>query len=113
MLGALQTANEYQSFCIRTYMANLALFTSGLFKERIEARAERRGFPGLRYYEDMGRMNYHVASHHRLAHKFELGSVFQTLSQQFEPTRHALNDLSDRILFLNDPQPMGWQAFLN
>ncbi|MDB6131486.1 MAG: hypothetical protein JWM04_2593 [Verrucomicrobiales bacterium] len=113
MLGALQTSNDYQCFCLRTYMANLALFTSGLFKERIEARAERRGFPGLRYYQDMGRMNYRVASHHRLARKFELGSVLETLSEKFEPTRCALNDLSERILFLNDPQVSGWQAFLN
>ena len=69
MLAALQTADDRTSFCIRAHIGNQTLFMSGVFPERIRARNERRGFPNLRYYEDLGRANYRAASGHRLARK--------------------------------------------
>jgi hypothetical protein len=30
--------------------------------------------------------------------------VFDTLSEQFEPARRALNDLSDRLFSIGDPE---------
>jgi hypothetical protein len=58
----------------------------------------------LRYYEDLGRANYRAASGHRLAQKYDLGPIFEQLSARFESTRLALNDLSERILSINDPE---------
>jgi hypothetical protein len=97
MLAALQTADDRTSFLIRAHIGNQSLFMSGVFPERIRERAERRGFPDLKYYEAMGKTNFRAASDHRLARKYELEPIFQTLSEQFEPTRLALNDLSDRL----------------
>jgi len=102
MLAALRTADDHTSFCIRAHIGNHSLFLSGVFAERIRYRAERKGFPDLRYYEELGRLNYRVAGDHRLARKFELTPIFATLSERFQATRLALNDLSDRLLSLGD-----------
>jgi hypothetical protein len=103
MLTALQTADDYTAFCLRAYIANHSLFFSGVFPERIRARAERRGLPGLRYYQEMGRASFRAASHHRLASEFDLVPIFDTLSERFEPIRLALNGLAARVFSVGDP----------
>ena len=102
MLTALQTADDYTAFCLRAHIGNHSLFFSGVFPERIRARAEQRGFPGLQYYRDLGRASFRAASHHRLANEFELAPIFDVLSARFEPTRLALNDLAERLFSLGD-----------
>jgi hypothetical protein len=102
MLAALQTADDITSFYIRAHIGNYSLFLSGVFPDRIRVRAERRGFANLRYYEDLGRTSYRVASDHRLARKYQLTEIFSTLSERFQTTRRALNDLGDRLLALGD-----------
>jgi hypothetical protein len=103
MLAALQTADDTTSFYIRAHIGNQSLFLSGVFPDRIRFRAERKGFPDLTYYEGLGRMNYRVASDHRLARKYDLDGIFNTLSERFQETRLALNDLRERLISLGDP----------
>lgn len=102
MLAALRTADERTSFLLRAHIGNHSLFLSGVFPERIRFRAESKGFPDLKYYQEIGRTNYRVASDHRLARKYELAPIFYTLYENFEPARRALNDLSERIFSLGD-----------
>jgi hypothetical protein len=102
MLAALQTADDRTRFCIHAHIGNHSLFVSGIFAERIRTRAASRGFPGVRYYEDLGRANYRFASDHRLARRYDLSSIFTTLSDHFEATREALNELTDRLIFLGE-----------
>ncbi|HWD18477.1 MAG TPA: hypothetical protein VHB20_04300 [Verrucomicrobiae bacterium] len=104
MLAALQTADDYTTFSIRAHIGNHSLFLSGVFPDRIRHRAERRGFPNLRYYEDMGRSSFRALSDHRLARRYELSPIFETLSQHFERARLALNEVSDRIFSVGDPE---------
>ena len=54
MLAALQTADDRTSFQIRVHIGNHSLFLSGVFHERIRFRAEKKGFPDVRYYESIG-----------------------------------------------------------
>ena len=103
MLGALRTADERTSFYIRVHMGNYSLFLAGVFPDRIRFRAEARGFPDLKYYEEVGRTQYRVASDHRLAHRYELNNILSTLAERFGATRVALNDLADRLFSLGDP----------
>ena len=103
MLGALRTADERTSFYIRVHMGNYSLFLAGVFPDRIRFRAEARGFPDLKYYEEVGRTQYRVASDHRLAHRYELNKILSTLAERFGTTRVALNDLADRLFSLGDP----------
>lgn len=106
MLAALKTADDRTSFFIRVYIGNYALFLSGVFPDRIRFRAEARGFPDLKYYEGMGRMQYRVASDHRLAQRYELVPILSTLSERFAATRLALNDIAERLFSLGDAIPL-------
>ncbi len=115
MLAALPKVDEGTAFQVRAHMGNHTLFLAGLFKEHIEHRAARRGAPGLKYYEELGRTSYRVAGDHRLAQRYALSSVFGTLSQEFEAARLALNDLTERVFTFGsgpDPEAMlegsGW-----
>lgn len=102
MLAALQTADDATRFSIRAHMGNYSLFLSGIFPDRIRLRTERRGAPGLHYYEGVGRSSYRAASDHRLARKYDLDGIFNTLSERFQTTRRALNDLGERLITLGD-----------
>lgn len=101
MLSALQTVDDFTRFSIRAHIGNYSLFLSGVFVERIRERAERRGFPDVSYYVALGRTHFRVASDHRLAQRYELAGIFNTLSERFETTRRALNDISDRLFSMN------------
>jgi hypothetical protein len=100
MLAALNTADDRTSFCIRLHIGNYSLFLAGVFPERLQFRAEARGFPGLGYYEGLGRAQYRVASDHRLAQRYRLTQVLSTLSERFGATRLALNDISERLFWI-------------
>jgi hypothetical protein len=103
MLTALRTADDRTSFQIRVHIGNHSLFLAGVFPERIRSRAEARGFPDLKYYEGLGRANYRMASDHRLARRLAMEKILHTLSERFETTRVALNDISDRLFSLSEP----------
>jgi hypothetical protein len=103
MLAALRTADERTSFFIRVHIGNHSLFLSGVFPERIRFRAEARGFPDLKYYESVGQTQYRMASDHRLAQKYAVDKVLNVLAERFRTTRKALNDISDRLFSLGDP----------
>jgi hypothetical protein len=102
MLTALKTADDRTSFFIRVHIGNHSLFLSGVFPERIRYRAEMRGFPDLKYYETLGRTHFRMASDHRLAQKYEVATIYNTLAERFQATRRALNDIADRLFSIGD-----------
>jgi hypothetical protein len=51
----------------------------------------------------MGKTQYRVASDHRLAHRYDLTAYSQRLAERFGATRLALNDISERLFSLGDP----------
>jgi len=102
MLTALQTADDITRFYIRAHIGNYSLFLSGVFPDRIRRRAERIGAPDLKYYEEMGRLSFRAVSDHRLAYKYDLAEIFNLLSDRFQVTRKALNDLGERLISIGD-----------
>ncbi|HVY70865.1 MAG TPA: hypothetical protein VHH73_13115 [Verrucomicrobiae bacterium] len=102
ILAAMQNATEAARFSLEAHIGNHALFLAGVFCARIQHRWETRGFPNLRYYEDLGRAHYHAASEHRLARKYCLSEIFAVLAERFQAIRKALNDLADRLVSLSD-----------
>jgi hypothetical protein len=102
MLTALRTADDRTGFLIRVHIGNHSLFLSGVFPERIRFRAEMRGFPTLKYYEGLGRTHFRMASDHRLAQKYEVAKIYNTLAERFQATRLALNDIADRLFSIGD-----------
>jgi hypothetical protein len=104
MLAALRDADERSSFYIRAHIGNHSLFLSGVFPQRIRFRAEKKGFPDLRYYESLGQSSFRIASDHRLASRYELAPIYSTLADRFQETRQALNDMSERLVSLGDAE---------
>ncbi len=102
MLAALQKADDSTKFLIRAHVGNHSLFISGVFPDHIHHRTQFRGAPEMEYYENLGSANFGIARDHRLAHQFELSPIFGMLAERFRTVRMALNDMSDRLLFLRD-----------
>jgi len=98
MLLALQDQDAEGRFRIRAHIANYALFLTGIFPDRIARRKERRGAPGLDYYEQLGQANFHEASTLHLAGEYDLHKIFARLAHWFREARVGLNDLADRFL---------------
>jgi hypothetical protein len=103
MLIALQRLSREQAFLLRAHIGNYSLFVSGIFHESAQRRHERGG-PNLRFYEEIGRTNYQLVASHETAKRCELSDVFENLAERFRGVRLALNDLSDRLLNLDDDQ---------
>jgi hypothetical protein len=102
MLSALHGADDRTSFFVRAHIGNYSLFLSGVFPDRIRFRAEARGFPNVKYYDALGRTHFRAASDHRLAQQYAVAEIFNTLSERFETTRRALNDIADRLFSIGD-----------
>lgn len=100
MLAALQSADDRTRFHIQAHLGNHTLVLTGLFPTRIRYQSERRGAPGIDYYEGMGRTSFKAASDHRLAPRYDLDRVLADLAEAFGEVRHALNELSDRVLWI-------------
>ena len=101
MLRALASASPQHEFVMRMYLANYALFYSGIFVDRIVAYRQRRGGPDISFYERIGQTNYHLAAEHRTAQTSQLQETLDQLAQEFCSTRRALNDLSENLLHLS------------
>jgi hypothetical protein len=101
MLIALRQASPEQAFLLRAHVGNYSLFISGIFHENTQRRSLRGG-PDIEFYEQVGRTNYELVASHATARRCELDDVFEGLADRFRDVRLALNQLSDRLLNLDD-----------
>jgi len=101
MLIALKRATPEQTFLLRAHVGNYSLFISGIFHENTQRRS-LRGAPDIGFYEQIGRTNYQLVASHETARRCELTDVFSGLANRFHDVRLALNDLSDRLLHLDE-----------
>ena len=99
LLQDVNVADARRAFLVRAHLGNYALWLSGLFPERIEYRRWRRGGPDLDYYEELGRRGFQLAADHGLAAQYGMRPLYVTAAARFAVLRHALNDVSDRLLF--------------
>ncbi|MFH0908278.1 MAG: hypothetical protein V1929_05915 [bacterium] len=101
LLTAIRDADEQKRFILRAHVGNLSLFLAGVFSKHLEHRARTRAAPELAFYENVGVSSYLAASDHPLAKRYAVAPVFHALSESFHTARVALNDLSDRLIFLD------------
>jgi hypothetical protein len=101
MLIALTRATPEQAFLLRAHIGNYSLFISGIFHENTQRRS-LRGAPDIEFYEQVGRTNYQLVASHAVARRCELDDVFEGLADRFRDVRLALNQLSNRLLNLDD-----------
>ena len=104
MLVALHHADDQARFLIRAHIGNHSLFLSGVFLDHLRFRAQVRAAPEIGYFEELGSANYREAGEHPLARRYELAPIFHVLAEAFHNTRLALNDLSDRLITLGEPE---------
>jgi len=105
LLTRLNTCPPEQAYLLRTHLANYALFFSGMFAERVEAHAQRRGAPGLSFYEAIGQSSFLSAAQHPQAKRTEHHTIFAMLGNEFHLVRVALNDLAETLLHLHETPP--------
>jgi len=101
MLIALTRATPEQTFLLRAHVGNYSLFITGIFHENTHRRS-LRGAPDIGFYEQVGRTNYQLVAAHETARRCELTDVFAGLADRFHDVRLALNDLSERLLHLDE-----------
>ncbi len=106
IVEALDSASGRQAFLLRAHLGNFALWLSGVFPDRITARVERRGAPGIRYYEAMGATGYRLAADTADAENWGLDRLYQTFADNFPVLRVALNRIADRHLFPTRGDPI-------
>lgn len=102
ILIAIRNAPPHAAFQLRTYLANYALFLTGLFSGHIDKRAQR-GAPEISFYEELGRSSFRHAAGTREARHLQLHDIFEELADGFREARIALNDLASRLLHLESP----------
>src|ERR1700737_3562538 len=106
MLIGLSRATPEQAFLLRAHVGNYSLFISGIFHENTQRRSLRGG-PDLKFYEEVGRTNYHLVAEHATARQCELDDVFGEISDRLPVWRVALNQLSDQLINLDDDTTAG------
>ncbi|MGB9476468.1 MAG: hypothetical protein WCE87_15495 [Candidatus Udaeobacter sp.] len=102
ILIALTRASPEQAFLLRAHIGNYSLFISGIFHPAVAGQRSLRGGPDIGFYERVGRTNYQLVASHAAARRCELDDVFEGLADRFRDVRLALNQLSDRLLNLDD-----------
>jgi hypothetical protein len=88
-----------RGFLLRAHLGNFSLWMAGIFPDHITAREERRGGPGLQYFEELGTRGFRLAANHSLAKQLDLAGLYSMAAESFSAIRVALNRLADRVLF--------------
>lgn len=106
LVAALDTARGRRAFLLQAHLGNYALWISGLFPDRVTARARRRGGPGLDYYQQLGASGYRMAADTSDASRFGLDTLYRSCAETFPALRISLNRISDRFLFPRRGDPV-------
>jgi hypothetical protein len=90
-INALENARGPERFFIHVQCANRFLVLTCLYPEFLQRRAERRGAPDVKFYEQMVVSHLGAAGRHALAQEFALQDVLVRLAGAFPPVRRAMN----------------------
>jgi hypothetical protein len=99
ILAAGHESGGDRAFLLRAHLGEFALWLSGVFPDHITARVQRRGAPGLAYYDELGSFGYRSAARFYRAEEHGLSRVYETCADTFPTLRSALNRIADRHLF--------------
>jgi hypothetical protein len=99
IISAADQASGERAFLLRAHLGEFALWLSGLFPDHITARVQRRGAPGLRYYEELGSTGFRLAADHVIAERHGMDTLYRSCAATFPALRVALNRIADRHLF--------------
>jgi len=100
IIEKMTDASPCEKFFLEVQCGNRFLVLTGLFPRFLERRCERRGAPGLDYYEGVARHSFRSAGRHPLATEYAVREVYGRLVECFSETRRALNRMAENLLFL-------------
>lgn len=106
LVEELTRAEGRRAFLLQAHLGNFALWLSGLFPDFIVSRVQRKGGPGLGYYEEMGSTGFRMAADAPVAREQSLDELYRQAADAFRPVRRALNRVSDRLLFPSSSVPV-------
>lgn len=106
ILAAIERARGEREFLLRVHLGNYAMWLAGLFPDHITHRVQRRGAPGIAYYDDLGAVGFRTAAGNEIAMRHGLGDLFVTAADRFRDVREALNTLSDAVFFRTARDPV-------
>ncbi len=99
IVGDLSVESGRREFLLSVHLGNFSLWLVGFFPDHVTARNERRGAPGIPYYEELGTRGFSLAAEHRLARQLDMTGIYRSVADSFRRIRVALNQISDRLLF--------------
>jgi hypothetical protein len=99
LVTAAESATGHHRFMLHAHLGDFALWLSGLFPDYITARVQRRGAPGISYFESLGATGYSAAAKSTDAARSGMNQVYRSCADAFPDLRVALNTISDRHLF--------------
>lgn len=102
IIEKLADASPCERFFLEVQCGNRFLVLTGLFPRFLERRSERRGAPGLGYYESVARQSFRTAGLHPLATEYAVREIYGRLADCFTETRRALNRMAGDRLFLGN-----------
>jgi hypothetical protein len=97
-LAVIQSARGILRFHLEVAAGDQFLVLTGLFPEFLDRRAERRGAPGVGFYEMFARQAYRNASG-QPGLDASVRNLFGLLSETLPLARRSLNRMSERCLF--------------
>jgi hypothetical protein len=98
LLAQLRDADARRAFLLRSHLGNFSLWLAGLFPDYLDTR-RRRGGPSLDYFDRIGASGYSAAAKSREAAALGVERVFTEVGHEFVRVRHALNRVSERVLW--------------
>lgn len=99
IVAASDGAEGQRAFMLRVHLGEFALWLSGMFPDYIARRVQRRGAPGIDYYEQLGATGFRQAARYAYAERHGLDDLYIRCADTFPALRVALNRIADRHLF--------------
>ncbi len=99
LITAMDGPDGRRQFLLRAHLGNFALWLTGIFPDHVVTRVQRRGAPGIDYFEAVGASGYRQAADSSIAGRYGLDRVYRTAADAFPALRVALNRIADRYLF--------------
>lgn len=87
----MEASTDFQKFATAMEKADSLLILTGIFPQFVEHRKNRRGAPGIEFYEQTGAETYLQLAENEYAHKHKMTQNFELIGTNFRKVRRSLN----------------------
>lgn len=101
-ISILDSSQGRLRFHLQVAAGNQFLVLTGLFPGFLQRRCERRGAPGVEFYENFARQAYREAADNPNAPRDASRRLFGDLSDLMPCARQSLNRIAEELVFLGD-----------